>query len=113
VSPAAPRRLDNQPAHLWLREITRDVAMPRNGREKRQARDVAQPHIASDKVTHIGAENTRKAERHPVSRTERRQMECTAWRLLEFWPAQACGWLCSVATAGGDGEIEVNAEIIR
>jgi hypothetical protein len=56
----------------------------KRGCEKRKAGDVAQSHIAGNEVAHIGAKDARKAERDPVSRAERRQMDVPHWILLEW-----------------------------
>ena len=42
--------------------------------EKRQSGDMAQSQIACKEIAHICAENTRKAERGPVSRANRGQV---------------------------------------
>jgi len=51
-------------------------------RQKWQSREMSQPHITRKEIAHVGAEDARKTERRPISRTERWQVNSLHGDLL-------------------------------
>jgi hypothetical protein len=43
-------------------------------RQERQSREMSQPHVTRKEIAHVRAEDARKTERRPISRTERWQV---------------------------------------